>query len=232
MRIKFNFSKNTESITINNQALLNSYIHKCLGKNNKYHDAKNDYCISSLYGGKLNDDKETLSFENGGYFVASSENFEFLNKLLIGVMNNQGFTAGMNFCGVDYIEENFNDGWNYFVTLSPFIIKKYVDKKNYTFITLKDDDFSSKVKNYLVNKLTKIDNTLDLTDFDVIIPEHSNHKVKDIMVKNVVNKANQCHISIHTNIKVAKLLYHIGLGQSTGSGFGTIYKTENHHLYK
>ena len=52
------------------------------------------------------------------------------------------------------------------------------------------------------------------------------------MVKNVINHANQCHISIHTNKKVAELLYNIGLGQSTGSGFGTIYKTENHKTYK
>ena len=52
------------------------------------------------------------------------------------------------------------------------------------------------------------------------------------MVKNVINKANQCQISIYTNKKIAELLYNIGIGQSTGSGFGVIYKTENHKLYR
>ena len=52
------------------------------------------------------------------------------------------------------------------------------------------------------------------------------------MVKNVVNYANSCHINVYTNRKVAELLYNIGLGQSTGSGFGTIYKTENRSFYR
>ena len=66
----------------------------------------------------------------------------------------------------------------------------------------------------------------------VSIPRHVHHKVKKVLVKNVINKANYCHVSIYTNKEVAKILYHIGLGQSTGSGFGTIYKTENHSIYQ
>ena len=69
-------------------------------------------------------------------------------------------------------------------------------------------------------------------NFDVKIPEHVNHKVSKVIVKNVLNLANTCHISIHTNKKVAEILYNIGIGQSTGCGFGTIYKTENKTLYR
>jgi len=232
MRIKINFSKNTSEIPISNQAMLNSYIHKCLGRNNIYHDAKNDYNISHLYGGKLNLESKHLSFDNGGYIIVSSKNNEFINNILIGVINNPSLMAGMTFCGVDHINEYFNNGWNHFATLSPFIIKKYIDKKNYSFITLNDTDFENQIKHYLINKLTKIDTSLDLTDFEIKIPINDSHKIKRILVKNVINSANSCHISIYTNKKVAELLYNIGIGQSTGSGFGTIYKTENHKLYK
>ncbi len=232
MRIKIKFSKNIESVPINNQAILNSYIHKCLGVNNVYHDAKSNYNISHLYGGKLNVEAKTLYFDEGGYIVVSSKDSEFINKLLIGIINNPVLINGMCFAGVDHIKEEFVNGWNYFATLSPFIIKKYVDKSKYSFITLKDDDFEEQVKNYLINKITKINSKLDLSDFDVKIPISSKHKVKKILVKNVINSANSCHINIHTNKKVAELLYNIGVGQSTGSGFGTIYKTENHVLYK
>lgn len=231
MRFKINFTKNTELVSVNNQSLVNSYIHTCLGRNNPYHDAKNDYSVSTLQGGRLNEDKLTISLNNGGFIVVTSLNVEFLNKLLIGLIGNPKFFAGMTFCGADYIEENFFDGWNHFATLSPFLIKAYVDKKSYGFLTLNDADFEVKVKEYLIKKLTAIDSSLDLKNFDVKIPEHTNHKVKSIMIHNVVNKANQCQISIHTNKKVAKLLYSIGLGQSTGSGFGTIYKTENRAKY-
>lgn len=230
MRIKINFSPNKTPVPIANQSLLNSYVHKCLGRNNEYHDARSNYNISSLYGGKLRADKETLDFENGGYIVASSQDTTFINLLLMGLINNLEFTHGMTFAGVDHINESFIDGWNHFATLSPFLIKKYKDR-SYSFLTLKDEDFKGQVKEYLVKKLSQIDETLDLRDFDVNIPDNATHKVKGIRVKNVVNQANQCHISIHSNKKVVELLYNIGIGQSTGSGFGTIYKTENRQVY-
>jgi CRISPR-associated endoribonuclease Cas6 len=203
-----------------------------LGQNNEYHDNKSNYCISHLYGGKLNPDNISLSFPNGGYITATSSDGVFLNKLLIGVINHPNIIHGMTFAGVDYINETFIDGWNHFATLSPFIIKKNIDKQTYKFVTLNDDDFALEVKNGLLNKLSKLDPSLDLSDFDIRIPKHPSHKVKRILVKNVINTANQCHISIHTNRKVAELIYNIGVGQSTGSGFGTIYKTENHNKYR
>jgi len=230
MRIRINFSPSKTPLPMHNQSLVNSYIHKCLGHNNPYHNAKNDYCISSLRGGKMNNDN-TLDFPNGGFLTVTSNNGVFLNTLLIGLINNKEFIHGMEFSGVTHINEKFYDGWNHFATLSPFLVKEYCDKKRYTYLTLKDKDFSSKLKSYLIKKITAISPDLDLTDFDVNIPDNPTHKVKTILVKNVANKANQCQINIHCNKKVAQLLYTIGIGQSTGCGFGTIYKTENHKLY-
>lgn len=226
MRIKINYSKNTSDVSIYNQSLLNSYIHKCIGINNKYHNTKSDYNISHLYGGKLNKVNNTLEFKNGGYFVVSSNDGELVNKVLVGILNNQELFSGMKFSGVDYVEEQFYNGWNHFATLSPILIKQ-----GGGFLKLTSDDFEIKVQSYLINKLSKINSKLDLSDFKVKIPKHHTHKVKKVLVKNVINLANQCQISIHTNKKVAKLLYNIGVGQSTGSGFGTVYKTENRKQY-
>lgn len=231
MRVKFNFSKNTSPVPVNHQSFLNGYIHKCLGKNNPYHDTKSDYSISILQGGRINLEDKTLNFEKGGYFTVTSKDDNFIQTLLMGVLTNPDLFFGMKFSGIDYVDETFHNGWNHFITLSPFIIKEYIDKKNYEFLTLNDSEFSLKVKKYLINKLTKIDSTLDLTDFDVVVEDRPFNKVKSIMVKNVVNKANHCQLSINCNKKIASLLYTIGIGQSTGSGFGTIYKTENHKIY-
>lgn len=231
MRVKFNFSRNTTPVPVNNQTFLNGYVHKCLGSDNPYHDTKSDYSISILQGGKINKEDKTLNFINGAYFTVTSNDNEFIQKLLMGVLNNPELFFGMRFSGVDYIEEKFHSGWNYFITLSPFIVKEYIDKGKYSYLTLNDPKFQSKLKSYLINKLTKIDSSLDLKDFDVIVEDRPFNKVKTIMVKNVANKANHCQLNINCNKKVAKLLYTIGIGQSTGSGFGTIYKTENHKIY-
>jgi CRISPR-associated endoribonuclease Cas6 len=232
MRIKINFTASIGEVPVNHQSLLNGYVHKCLGSNNEYHNKRNDYAISSLIGGFLNKENQTVDFKNGAYFVVSSLDLNFINKLLIGVISNPNFTHGMVFDGVDHISEEFYDGLNHFTTLSPFLIKEYSDKNKYSFLTLDDADFANKVKDYLIRKITKIDPKLDLSDFEVIVPKFDAHKVQKVMVKNVINKANKCQISIKCNKKIAELIYNIGLGQSTGSGFGTLYKTENHKLYR
>lgn len=232
MRVKISFSATDKKIPIQNQHLINSYVHKCLGVNNKYHDAKNDYCISQLYGGTLNKEDSTLSFNNGGYIVASSLDGEFINTLLMGVLNNQEFIYDMAFNGIEHINEVFYNGWNHFSTLSPFLIRTRISDEKYGFLTLDDIDFESKVKEYLITKLKAINPNLILSNFDIKIPDIKTKKIKKILIKNVINKANQCQIDIYTNKEVAELLYNIGIGMSTGSGFGTIYKTENNHLYR
>lgn len=238
MRTIIRFSENKELVPIVNQAIINGYIHKCLGRDNEFHNSKNDYCISHLYGGKLNEDKKTLSFNDGGYICVSSNNQSFLGSIISGILKNPELGWGMNFKRFDFIKEDFigsgtkYKSWHHFATLSPFIIKDYADKKTYTFVTLNDVDFTIKVREHLMKKLSEIYDDIDLTDFDIKIENRPSNKVKKIMVKNVINKANQCQISIFCKADVAEKIYNLGIGQSTGSGFGTIYKTENHNKYR
>jgi len=229
MRIKIKL-KGKDILPINNQHLLNSYVHNCLGRNNKYHDAANDYSISFLSGGKK-EGKDELLYEDNAFFTVSSLDEKFINDFLLGVLNNQKFNENLSFDNVEQINEKFYNGWNYFLTLSPFLIK-YHNGEKYTFLELDDKNLNEKLKKNLINKLSKIDKTLDLADFDIKVNLDNFHKIKRIMIKNVLNVSNLCYINIFTNKKVAELLYNIGIGQSTGSGFGTIYKIENKRFYK
>ena len=255
MRIKVNFSANT-SLVPNNGKVILEYVHRCLGRDNEYHDKASSYSISQLYGGEISkEDSNCLNFPNGGYFTVSSQDKDFVNNYLLGLINNPEISYGMKFKNLEHIKEMFMDGWNHFATLSPFVIKVIYGKGEYGFHTLEgeykrvdgkwqncndsDYNFEDVVKKYLINKLKKINDTIDLSDFNVKIDEfdenkvkHNKHKVKKVLVKNVLNFANQCQMSIFCSRGVAEMLYNIGIGQSTGAGFGTIYKTENHHIYR
>lgn len=227
MRIKFLLSGTDKALPINNQHIVNSFIHRVIGPNNEHHDSQSIYSVSSLYGGKWIKGTKSISFVNGGYITISSLNKDFLDSIILKIYKTP-FHLDIKVVGMEFIEETFYNGWNHFATLSPFLIKES-DKR---FLTLKDDNFEYKVKQYLINKLRKMDSTLDLSDFDVKIPQNKGNKVKCVFVKSVPNFANQCHISIRCNKKVANLLYNTGIGKSTGSGFGTIYKTENKSVYR
>jgi CRISPR-associated endoribonuclease Cas6 len=178
-----------------------------------------------------------------------------MGKILMGFLDNPEISYGMKFMNIEHVNEQFMDGWNHFAVLSPFIIKGNYGKNDYSFLTIDGEykrvdgkwnlisvdnyNFQNIIKEHLSNKLKKIDESLDVSNLKVKIDEfdkdgnkHNKHKVKKVYVKNVLNYANQCQLSIFCNKKVAELLYNIGIGQSTGAGFGTIYKTENHHLYR
>ena len=82
MRIKIKFSGANVSLPINNQHIINSFIHRVLGKDNIYHDAKSNYNISSLQGGKWVKGTDRINF-NDGYIIVSSKDNEFLNGLIL-----------------------------------------------------------------------------------------------------------------------------------------------------
>lgn len=231
MRIKVLLSPTNKELPIQNQIIVNSFIHKALGLNNPYHDSKNNYSVSSLQGGKWIPNTNNISFKNGGYITISSLDIKFIDSIVIGLYKTP-FFENISVNDIEFIDEQFYDGWNHFATLSPFLVKEYSSKEKYKFLTLNDDNFEMKLKSYLINKISKINPKLDLTDFDIKIEDKSKGKIKKIMVKNVINHANQIQLSIQCNKQVAELLYNIGIGQSTGSGFGTIYKTENHNIYR
>jgi CRISPR-associated endoribonuclease Cas6 len=231
MRIKVLLSGTKQELPINNQDIVNSFIHRTLGKDNKYHNQKNNYSVSPMQGGKWVEGTSNISFTNGGYIIISSLDNEFINNILLCVYKNK-FYEDIKVLGLEFIDEKFYNGWNHFATLSPFIIKEYKDKNTYSFITMNDADFELKVKNHLLLKLSKINPNLDFSEFEVKIERKQKDKVKKVLVKNVINIANQCQVSINCKKELAELIYNIGLGQSTGSGFGTVYKTENHSMYR
>lgn len=236
MRFKFKFSPNTE-IVPNNQNFVNSYIHTICLKHNEYHDKQSNYCISRLLGGTVINNGKFVNYPNGGYLLITSLDYEFIDKIVNGISNNPDIGFGMKLIDIDEINENFYNGWNYFKTTSSGFILKRKNILNLNSIkkyyhTIEDSDINDVLKNHIINKFSKIDNTIDFSDLIVDIATNPPNKVINLLVKNVVCTSNVCQINIHTNKKLANLLYNYGIGQSTGSGFGTVYTTQFHKFYK
>jgi CRISPR-associated endoribonuclease Cas6 len=230
MRIKIEFTQPTREVPVDTQKYVNGYIHKCLGENNEYHDSRSDYSVSNLKGGKLDVKTKTLSFPNRPYIVVSSEDEDFLGRIISGCFNNDGFAFGMVFHDVHTVNENLIDGWNHFFTLDPILLREKRDNGKNWFVTVEDSDFGDKLRTHIIDKFSKVDPTLDLSDLELKV---GHGKKKRITVKdNVWCMGSAVKVMVKTNKRVASKLYNYGLGQSTGSGFGTIYKTENFDTYK
>lgn len=230
MRIKIILSDSTLKIPINNQQMVNSFVHRCLGVNNEYHDVQSNYCVSNIRGCKLNDDRKTLSTIKP-FIIVSSNDGNFLNKLLSGISSNNSFGYGINVIGFEFINEELYDGFNLFKTLTPILLREKMENGKKRTITVFDDDFIPKLKQSIVRKLKTIDKDVDLTDFDIQLAKKSLKKTKMEYIKDVSSVGSLCDLVVYSNKKVADMIYNCGIGQSTGSGFGTVYEYKNHKIY-
>lgn len=246
MKYKINFTDNTNGLPINNQDIINAYIHKCLGSNNKYHDDHSNYCISNLCGYNVKIKEDKIFYEKPYLIISFYEPIEttFFKDIIIGINKNREISEyGMKFINIEPIEEIFYDGFNYFNTTDVgFLLKDNSVKKQLVFDTKKVTnnnkiqildyyDFNKRLKEITLNKLNKINEKynlkLNLSDFDIQVQNLKNNKVKITKLHNTKQFSNRCQVNVKTNKKVAELLSVIGLGSSTGAGFGTLYKIEN-----
>lgn len=234
MRIKIKFTPNTQKVPIQNFPLMNSYIHKCIGRNNEYHDKTGSYNISSIQGGSRIGETDFLDFKQGAFFCISAINddVKIIDIIMKGIIENSEFGFGMKFDGIEFMDDKFINGINEFLTLSPILLKEQQPGEKPIFLTYKDPEFEEKLTQRTINKLLKINPDLNLKNFKITVPKRESNRVKTFFVNKVPNKSSQCPVNINCNKEVAEILYNIGLGQSTNSGFGCIYKSESHRNYR
>ena len=216
MIITVNFTSPQNNIPIKNQKELNSYIHKCIGINNEYHDTFSDYSISSLQGGKLINGNE-LSFTNSvPYIVITSENTEFISKIMCGMQSDKFTLFGMRFKTFEINDFNVDKFCDTIITLSPIIVK---DENGYK-IAFDNPKWLPILKKISEDKL-KHKGIIDET-FNIEIRNINKAKIKKIWVGDVFNICSYISLKVYGSPKTRKTLYNMGLGGSTGSGFGTI----------
>lgn len=214
MIIKAYFDKQDVIIPISCQKELNSFIYKTLGDNNKYHDSFSDYSISSIQGGKLFE-KNKLKFNSLPYIIITSLNNEFISDMINGLQNKKYDFFGMKFHKFELSDFKPNKYFDIINTISPVIVK-YNNRK----ISIDNENFISALKENCIKKL-KYKGIEDNT-FDIEIRHKEKSKTKLIKVGSIFNICTNISLYVHGTIESRITLYNMGLGGSTGSGFGTV----------
>lgn len=221
MRFNIYFTKPNVNIPINNQKELNSFIHRCLGKDNKLHDAFSDYSISSLQGGK--NDNQILHFENEPYITISSLNFDFIGKMMYGAQFNNEKLFDMSVSRIEPLGEyNVNPYFDKIITISPILLKD-IDKRKK--LTIKDDNWLNRLNEQSKAKLKHLG--IEDETFNIKVRNPEKAKTKNIHVGEVFNPCSMVSLEVYGKKETRIALYNLGLGNSTGSGFGSIKIYEN-----
>jgi CRISPR-associated endoribonuclease Cas6 len=217
MRIHLSVSAPKNPLPFDHQHLLVGTIHKWLGWNEE-HGKVSLYSFSRLEGGKKI--KTGLLFENGASFFFSSHHPDLIKKLIEGIQADRTMFNGLEVSEILMQEDPDFNGRELFFPGSPvFIKRKNEDRVDH--ILYNDPKAGLYLKETLLTKMKKAglkDETLEIS-FDT---HYRKAGSKMVTYNGIKNKASWCPVLIKCKPETKLFAWNVGLGNSTGIGFGAI----------
>jgi len=217
MRLYIKLKSLSAIIPFNYQPLLTGAIHKWLGEN-EWHDATSLYSFSWLNGGrKLG---QNLVFENDASFELSAYNADFIKEIIKGIQSDPVLKFGLTVTDVTIRETPTFASKEIMHVSSPVLVKRKVEDKEVHY-TYDNSECTYFLTETLKTKLRKA--SLPDTDISVgFLNNYPDAKTKLIYYNNIGNKVNICPVVIEGTPEQIAFAWNVGVGNSTGIGFGAL----------
>jgi len=219
MRLHLTLSQNTSPVPFTYQVALTGAFHKWLGENNVHGDLAL-HSFSWLANGKRAG-KDGLNFPNGSSFFISAFDNELIKKLVDGIMKDPVINWGMEVTEMT-IQPNPHFGEEAFFHLaSPALIKRSLEAKKEKHYTYKDTEADGLMTETMLHKLKKA----ELADEPIEIAfdrDYAKATTKLIEYKGIKNRTSLCPIIVKGSPAAIAFAWNVGVGNSTGVGFGGI----------
>lgn len=229
MRLKLKFGPNTEKFDKPTNGYVNGFVHFVLGKENKWHDKFSPYSVSPMHGGTLDKESGFVQFPNGGYFIVASDDKEFINDFLNGLVENPDLKLqSMPYLGF----ESYNlDASKYFDLIRLECVRLKRDDKE---VTQEDGKFLEYLTAHCIAKLTRSGISEDDAKSIKMEPFHPERwrtsyvKMKPGTEKQSITPASTVMVVLRGKKVARAKLLNLGFGNSTGCGFGfALTKNDN-----
>ncbi len=217
MRIYLKLSKNEAIVPYNYQINLVGALHKWLGENEE-HGHLSMYSFSWLRGGASM--KKGLNFPRGADWFISAYDQGFIKKAVKGIMEDPVIAFGMNVTGVEIVCPPAFNPIHRFMLASPVFIKRTIGErqKHYVFNEPEADALMTETLKNKMRVAGLNDDGLEIR-FD---RRYSAAKTTVCAYKNIKNRANYCPVIIQGNGEQLAFAWEVGVGNSTGIGFGAL----------
>ena len=218
MRIYLKLSNNQKIIPFNYQELLTGVIHKWIGAENEYHGNSGQFSFSWIQSTKTS--KKGINLNHGAYFFISSLNNKLIKKIINGIIDEPEMFCGIRVTDVQIENPPVFSNEQKFLMASPVLIKVKEDN-SIRHVTIEDDDFEEKLTDSFKNKL----NRAEISSHEVSIqldPNSSFRTTKLVDYKGIKNRASLTPIIICGNQEQIEYAWSMGIGNSTGIGFGSL----------
>ena len=219
MRIYLKTTPNTESVYFNYQSLLTGVLHKWLGKND-IHGELALHSFSWLQGGKKVENG--LEFYKGATFFISFYDVANIRQIIKNIQVEPELFLGMQVKDIVIGDEPDLSSREHFMLGSPVFVRRSVENQDIHY-SYDDVNVGRLMEETLRNKMRKAgipdDETLQV-EFDL---QYTGKKIKMVNYRDIRNKTNWCPVIIKGKPETKLFAWNVGLGNSTGIGFGSIY---------
>ena len=221
MRIHLKTTANENLVPFDYQNKIVGTLHKWLGENEE-HNLMSLYSFSWLHGSVR--EQNGLNFPKGASWFISFYDDTKVKKIVSDILKEPEMFAGMRVIDVVIEETPDLSSRELFYLGSPIFIKRAtIPGGKIQYYTFDDVQSSELMKNTLIHKMEiaglPFDETLDIS-FDLT---YAKKKIKYINYRNIRNKANMCPVYIKGKPESKAFAWNVGIGNSTGIGFGSIY---------
>lgn len=218
MRIYLRLSKNSKTIPFNYQELLTGVIHKWIGENNNIHGKPGRYCFSWIQNSSVN--KDGIELKRDAYFFIGSQDIGLIKSIIKGILADPTMFSGVKVTDVQIKDTPEFEPNQSFWMASPVLLK-VKDGEKTRHVTLEDSDFEEVLTDSLKRRLEKAEISSD--GLTVILnPQTNFRQTKLVTYKGIKNKASFAPIIINGTQEQIEYAWSVGLGNSTGIGFGSL----------
>ncbi|MFW5851208.1 MAG: CRISPR-associated endoribonuclease Cas6 [Bacteroidota bacterium] len=220
MRIHIKFKGSNATIPINYQHLLTGTIHKWIGKQNQEHGNVSLYSFSWLQGTYKNPNENNLIINNNGSFFISCYNDELLQTIIKNIQTDPIMFNDLIAQEIIIQQNPDFENKDTFYAASPIFIKRK-NENSIKHFTYSDEESNSYLKETLETKMALVglkDSSLDIS-FDT---NYKKATTKLIKYNSINNRASICPVIIKAKPETKAFAWNVGLGNSTGIGFGAL----------
>lgn len=222
MRIHLKITSNKEHVPFDHQHLLTGKIHKWIGRNN-IHDAISLYSFSQLQNGTRVENG--LDFPSGTSWFISFWDSQIIKTLISSIREDPVLIYGMKVQEIILRETPIFENNVKFRVASPVLIKRNVDSRTkFYYYNDKESDLflSQTMHNKMKNAGLPRDDSLKISfdlNYRLKRTKKINYKKGNIIIEN---KCSLCPVIIQGKPETIAFAWNVGVGNSTGIGFGSL----------
>lgn len=218
MRIYLSLEQNNKIVPYNYQNLLTGAIHKWLGKDNSEHGQTGVLSFSWLQNTKAT--KEGINLSNNSFLFISAWDDSIIKKIVSGILDDPTMFCGIKVSGVQIANTPGFKNSTSFLMASPVLLK-WRDNGALRYVTIEDEDFEEKLNINFKNKLQNAG--LDTEGIKISIDPNSTYRqTKMVTYNGIKNRTSLVPIVIEGTTEQISFAWSVGLGNSTGIGFGAL----------